>query len=405
MTDAQATAAIAALTDWLLSPQSRGLPFEQTVVETCERIAQAGFSLWRARILLLTHHPEVLGLAFEWLKGSGGSVHPFPHQVVESPDYRGSPIEVAQTTGQRVRVRLEDPAEQARFRHVRSLIEQGATDYIAEPLLLGDGRVSCMTVATQRPGGFTEADIVLLERVASIVAFRLELRSVQHALESLLNTYLGPNAAKRVLRGGFRRGTGETMLAAIWYCDMRGFTALSDRLPAREVVALLDRFFEPIAAAVEGAGGEILKFIGDAALAVFPVENDDQRAACTRALGAAQEARRGVDALNALQQPGIAPVEMGVALHLGDVLYGNIGGRQRLDFTVIGAAVNEAVRLESLSKPLGVPLLMTARFAAACAGPDVATVSLGTHALRGVSAAGEVFTLADPTVVSGSGLL
>lgn len=394
MLSSDEVAAIDNLTNWLLSPASRGLPFDQTVVDVCERIVSAGFSLWRTRILVLTHHPEVHGLQFEWTRGAGSTVFPFEHAVLESSDYIGSPVEIAQSTRQIVRVRLEDPAEHGRFRQLRSLIEQGATDYLAVPLHLGDGRVSCMTLATKRPGGYTEADLALCDRVAAIVAFRLELRSVQHALESLLKTYLGQNAAQRVLRGAFRRGGGETIRAAIWYCDLRNFTKLSDSIPARDVVAVLDRFFERIAGCVEREGGEVLKFIGDAVLAIFPVnatKPDGEGDACRRALSAGEQALQSVTLLNRDRTPEQPELAMAVSLHLGDVFYGNIGGKHRLDFTVIGAAVNEAVRIESLSKPLGVPLVMSASFAKACAHARV--ISLGEHELRGVAAAREVFTL------------
>jgi adenylate cyclase len=198
----------------------------------------------------------------------------------------------------------------------------------------------------------------------------------------LLDVYLGQNAAERVLSGGFRRGSGQLLTAAIWYCDLRGFTSLSDRLPTREVVPLLDRYFETVAGPVVARGGEILKFIGDAVLAVFPTGPEGPRSACERALAAAEESLRVVADLR--------PLSIGVGLHLGEVMYGNIGARERLDFTVIGAAVNEVCRVESLCKELSVPLLMTGRFAEQLAHQGC--VPLGLHALKGVAEPQPVFT-------------
>ena len=389
--------AVDELAMWLLSPESRGLPVEQTLGQSCDRLVEAGFAPWRVRLLLLTQHPEVLGFAFEWARGGGHRMVSLSHDLPGSDGYAGSAIDGAQRSGKQVRVRLERAEDRARLASHADLDElaaQGGTDFIAQPLLLGDGRISCLTVATDKPGGFEESDLRALERLVPFLAVRLELRSTQFALHSLLATYLGPNAAKRVLRGDFRRGTGETMRAAIWYCDMRGFTDLSDVLPPREVVDLLDRFFEAIAASVESQGGEILKFVGDAALAVFPLGDEAPGPSCARALTAAVEARARVALLSVERvAAGHAKVTMGVALHLGDVMYGNIGGRRRLDFTVIGAAVNEAARLESLCKTLGATLLMSAPFANAV---GIARArSLGVHTFRGVRVPQEIFTLAD----------
>lgn len=216
----------------------------------------------------------------------------------------------------------------------------------------------------------------------------MQLIAAQLETQSLLEVYLGKNASRRVLEGAFRRGEGEEIDAAIWFCDMRGFTALSDRTPARQVVAILDAYFEVLAAAVEEQGGEILKLIGDAMLAVFPLGADGAAHGCRRALAAGLSA---LEAVRAWRERSGHNVELGIALHVGRVMYGNIGGRERLDFTVIGASVNEVCRVESLAKGLGVPLLMTAELAAALGRDDV--VSLGFHALKGVGEPREILTI------------
>ncbi|MHB1845065.1 MAG: adenylate/guanylate cyclase domain-containing protein [Deltaproteobacteria bacterium] len=373
--------------------QRRGpWPLAAEASELLEQLVAAGSSLWRARVFLPTGHPEIFGLLVEWTCGEEVHTREYPHEIIHSPAHRASPVELAEKTGQRVRVRLERVEERERFAQLGEYVALGVTDYLCDPLFRSDERVNCLSLATRRPGGFLEEDLAGFERVRGVVGLLFELRAKNHMLSSLLATYLGQNAAARVLSGQFRRGTGEALRAAIWYCDLRGFTELSDRLPAREVVVMLDRFFENIASAIEEHGGEILKFIGDAALAVFPTGEDDG-AACGRALAAAEAALAGLVRLNeARRQDGSCELAVGIALHLGEVFYGNMGGRQRLDFTVIGAAVNEVARLESMSKVLGVPLLLSDPFARALAS-RTGLRSLGSHRLRGVSAPQEIHTL------------
>jgi adenylate cyclase len=242
--------------------------------------------------------------------------------------------------------------------------------------------------AASDKGGFRDDDLNLLSKIAPLLSLRVQLIAAQLASESLLEVYLGKNASRRVLDGAFRRGGGEEIEAAIWFCDMRGFTSLSDRTPAREVVAVLDAYFEIVAAAVEEQGGEILKFIGDAMLAVFPVGAAGAEQSCRSALAAGLSA---LEAVRAWRERSRHEVELGIALHLGRVMYGNIGGRDRLDFTVIGASVNEVCRVESLCKDVGVPLLMTNEVAEALGREDV--VSLGFHALKGVGERREILTV------------
>jgi adenylate cyclase len=211
---------------------------------------------------------------------------------------------------------------------------------------------------------------------------------VEASTELALETYLGANAARRVLTGAFKRGHGEILNTVIWFCDLRGFTSLVDTRPMQEVIPVLNRYFETMAGPVEEAGGEILKFIGDAMLAIFPIDERGPAPRCTKALGAALAALDRVEDLG--RDPEWPRLKTGVALHLGEVMYGNIGARSRLDFTVIGPSVNEASRVESLCKEVGVPLLVTGAFQRAA--PDAQLVSLGNHRLRGVAEEVELFT-------------
>jgi adenylate cyclase len=390
MLDTVESDAIDAFSRWYGTGPSREGTLEAAMTRACELLLTKGFLVRRVQLLILTQHPEVSSTVFTWLRGEGLSQQTFGHDIERSAAYRGSTIETVQTTQRRVRVRLSDPQDRSRYPQLDPLAAQGMTDYFAEPLRFSDGRVSVATFTTDAPEGFSAEAERLLDTVAPTLAVRAEVRSTQHALESLLTTYLGRNAAERVLSGEFRRGTGTTMTAAIWYCDLRRFTELSDRLGAPALMRLLDRYFEAVTAAVEAHGGEILKFIGDAALAVFPVTGDPGLA-CRRAAAAANDALAALARLNAEgADPEAEPLEAVIALHLGDVFYGNIGGRRRLDFTVIGPAVNEVARIEGLAKTLGVPVVLSREFADAAQLPG--TRSLGDFALRGVSVAKTLYT-------------
>jgi adenylate cyclase len=269
---------------------------------------------------------------------------------------------------------------------LKELQARGATDYIVVPLRLGDASPCFYSCATHRPGGFSDADLEVLRSICRPLALRVAVTVQADALERLLSVYLGPNAARRVLEGSFRRGTGQVITAAVWYCDLRNFTRLTDQTEVHEVVRLLDQYFEAVAGPVTEHGGEILKFIGDAMLAIFEVGAGTPEDACRRALAAAEQG------LAATQErfPD-APVRIGVALHFGDLLYGNIGARERLDFTAIGAVVNEVCRVEGLCKELGVPLLFTGAFNAKL--QEGTTVPLTRAHLKGVSEARDIFTL------------
>ena len=223
------------------------------------------------------------------------------------------------------------------------------------------------------------------------------------AAEELLKVYLGERSGARVLAGRTKRGEGEKIHAVIWLCDLRDSTPMSETMPVEDFFRTLSDFFDCTAGAVLAHGGEILSFPGDAVLAIFAIGGSDRplkeacfpaEGACTAALAAAREARARVDALNlARVERGEAPLEFGLALHVGDVMYGNLGVPQRMQFTVIGAAANEAARLASLCKELGKWVLVSSAFPGCF--PDQ-MISLGRHALRGVEAPQEIFTLIEP---------
>jgi len=240
---------------------------------------------------------------------------------------------------------------------------------------------------------FTDAETRQLREVSRFAAAPLAALTARATLNAALQAYLGKRSAARVLAAPLRRGVGETIRAALLYADLRGFTALSESTPPAEVIAALDAWFDRIAGAVHAFGGEVLKFIGDGVLAIFPVSGEAPRAACDAALRAVTAARAGMAHLDAGRKAqGLSPLPFGVALHLGDVLWGNIGAADRLDFTAIGPAVNLVSRLEGLCRPLERSVLISGAVAAETATP---LIPLGTHTLRGIGAPCPVFTLSD----------
>jgi adenylate cyclase len=376
------------LAPWLLDPATARLEPAELLDALAARLVDAGLDPERLSAWIPTRHPELWGDQLVWTRGSATRVHRRPHEIAFGPTYTGTPGEALHTTGAPwIRCRL-DGGDRARFAMVREMAEAGATDYLIVSMAPGSERAPWISFVTHREGGWTEDQVALVTGLAPLLSLHVHLAAERLATRSLLEVYLGANAARRVLDGAFRRGAGADLDCALWFCDMRGFTALGDRLPARDVVAILDRYFEHVATPIERNGGEILKFIGDAALAVFPAE-DDPRAACARALAAAEEV---LDAVEVWSADLPEPIGIGVALHLGRVHYGNIGGRGRLDFTVIGASVNEVCRVEALCKTVGTPLLLTAGFAEALGREDL--VPLGKFALKGVGEPVEVLTVA-----------
>lgn len=393
MTHARDDAALGAdtvaseITRWALAPSTRSLPLTETLAGLGERLNRAGCRVQRIRTSVTTKHPEVWVRAVKWHAGLGTETRDGLRNLLNTPTFLESPVAKVRAGAERVRCRLTGPDADFSFAICHELAAEGLTDYVVYPLQFGNGERTYVSFATEHPEGFSEREITVLEGIVPALSVRIDIESKDLALKSLLQVYLGQNAASRVLAGAFLRGTGERIHAAVWFCDMRGFTTLADQRPAVEVVRILDRFFESVAGPIGPHGGEVLKFIGDAVLAIFPVTEDNPEAACERALAAANAAVRGVAALNEETQG--AAVDLGIGLHVGEVMYGNIGARDRLDFTVIGAVVNEVCRVESLCRVLGSPILMTAAFARCCPGAGV--TSRGVHTLKGVGAPQEIF--------------
>jgi adenylate cyclase len=325
-------------------------------------------------------------------RGSVVQVLALAHGAFESASFRASPFyTVIVERADIVRRRLSDGVE-LEYPILLDLKKQGATDYIALPIELRGTKRAVASIVTRRAGGFSDADVEGLR--AAIKAFmhvlsRLVWSDMTHAL---LGVYLGTKTAERVLEGKVRRGDVEEIDAAIWFSDLRGFTPLSAGVESRTLIAWLNDYFDAVGGAVVQHQGEILKFIGDAILAVWPVSAERPReATCRLALDAARAANDALLDLNRTREAaGLAPLDHGIGLHVGAAQYGNIGARGRLDFTVIGPAVNQASRLESTCSKLHERVVMSSEFAA-CAGGGF--VPLGEVALKGIATPQAVFGL------------
>jgi adenylate cyclase len=361
---------------------------------------EADIPLMRLRLTLRTLHPELAGLSYSWLR-DGDIVEEFwpPLCILQDEAFLKSPYALLYQGAGAVRRRLDISGTTLDFPILDELQAQGATDYVALPLVFTDGRINAMTIATDRRGGFTTPQLQTMADMMPVLARLMEVHALRRTAQTVLETYLGRLTGERVLNGLIHRGEGEDIHAVIWFCDLRDSTLLADRLPRSAFLELLNDYFERMAGAVMANDGEVLKFIGDAMLAIFPIgaiSEHPERCpehirACSAAVAAAREAlHRMADLNRGRSERRYERLRFGIALHLGDVTYGNVGAPNRLDFTVIGPAVNETARLEAMCKMLARPLVISANFARVLPEP---LVSLGVHALDGVRGAHEVFTL------------
>lgn len=322
-----------------------------------------GHRVDRLNFSLPTLHPEIVGIGVVWVRGRRAAQASLPHGELESARFLNSPLPRVMFHNERVIRALDPDAPTAEFQVTAELAAQGYRGYAALPLPLGD-RTGVISLATYRP--LDPSVIAAVDRVRSAVGLLVQLHEARRFSATLLDTYLGHGPGLRVLRGAVRRGDVTRLPAALWYADLRGFTETTLHLTPEETIAFVNAAFEVMVDHVEPAGGDVLKFMGDALLAVFPL--DPPRAAA-RARDAALAVQRDLAALSATRRAaGQPPIAAGIALHAGEVLYGNIGGRQRLDFTVIGEAVNFVARVEGQCGALGHAILASEAFVALAPG-------------------------------------
>jgi adenylate cyclase len=351
-----------------------------------------GLSIYRAAVFVRTLHPNVLGRGFIWQADRDTvEVNEFPHDQADSEAFVRSPVRIVFTQHTEVRRHLADPACPRDFPILEDIAKEGATDFLAVPLRFLNGEVHVATFATRRGGGFSDADLAALRRILPPFTRVAEIYANMRKARNILDAYLGPSAGEKVLAGQMRRGVGDEIRAVIWFCDLRDSTPLADSMSREAFLQLLNEYFECVLGPVQERGGEILRFIGDAALAIFPIGNDPAVVACAKALEAANDALARMKTLNEKRKQAGAPeLRFGIGLHLGLVLYGNIGTPSRIEFTVIGAAANEAARIEALCKSLKADFIVSEQFARHLPSK---WKPLGRHALRGVGNEVELFTV------------
>jgi adenylate cyclase len=383
------------VTDWLTDGALSARTPMALLEQTCERLLAAGVPLWRVAAFVTTPHPDLFGRAFIWRLGSAVVVNTADFDLPSSPQFTQSPLIVVYNSRKEARFRLDDP-ESRRFPLFDDLRAECVTDYIALPLLFTDGSVHVVSWTTKEPGGFTDQHLAGLRKIIGPFARLGEIFAQRRTAATLLDTYVGNSAGERILAGRIRRGHTEAMQAVIWLSDLRGFTALSDRVPAETVVDILNRYFDCQVASIKAHGGEVLKYMGDGLLAVFPVDEyvGDVGRVCSGVVDAARESRANVEALRYPNGDVVERFRFGVALHVGRVLYGNIGGGNRLDFTCIGPAVNLAARLEKIAGRLHRTVVASAAFAGASPG---VWEDLGEFPIAGFSKAERVYGLIDET--------
>lgn len=381
------------LLGWLLNEAPLITSSKELTEAFARELQRVGIPLWRMAVIIRTLHPQVMAESLRWwAKRPDVEVLRVPYTDLQSPRFLNSPLVPIFEGAGGIRRRLDIPQPVLDFGILEDLHAEGATDYVAMPMTFLNGQINALTLASDRPGGFSTADLGHVYEILASLGRLYELHNMRRTAVTLLDTYLGRHAGERVLKGRIKRGDGERIEAVIWFCDLRESTPLAQSMSQEEFLGALNQFFDCMAGAVLDHGGEVLRFIGDAALAIFPVSTSNNAAqARTRALAAAVEADARIVAVNEKRAlKGWLPLAYGLALHVGEVIYGNIGTRERLEFTVVGESANYAARLESLCKTLGKPTLASAEFARHF--PD-RFESLGKHAMRGIREEQEIFAL------------
>ncbi len=377
--------------DWLVREGRLIADPAKLVGQLAERLVAAGAPLVRFTIGLQAIHPQWRTMGIQWRRGEEVQQGGRPHGIEQTPGYIGSPIQELAETRRPVRYRLDKLAPE-NHTVLHELAASGGTDYYATPMRVAFGKPPALTFMTDRPEGFRDSDLKKFHRLIDHMAPIVESRIGNRLSTTLLETYLGRGVGEQILGGQIKRGDGKEINAVLWFSDLRDFTGLNERMAAPDLLELLNNYLQLVGDALAAHGGEILKFIGDGVMGYFPAEDALFLPMVTG--NAVAAARRLIDDIEAANEARAAgghdPVRFGIGLHVGPVTFGNIGTEDRLDFTVIGPAVNRAARLESLTKELDVPVCASAEFNAAS---NIPMKSLGHHTLRGVPEPVEVFTL------------
>jgi adenylate cyclase len=355
----------------------------------CEKLVDLGIPLWRSSLGIELLNPEFEGVQVRWVAHEA-HIETLPRGS-DGSDYEGSPAQIVDTTRTPFRRKLDVGSSNMPL--LGNLHRDGATDYFIAPLpFLDQDRTAHLSFASRKPGGFSDAEVTALGDAAMLFSPYAERFMLRRSADTLLTTYVGRRSAAKVLEGALDRGKAEMITASILIADMRGFTQYSDTRPIANVLSTLNDFFDALVAAIEAQGGEVLKFIGDALLAIFPA-SDGQPVPTQPAITAALDIRQRVTALNVERAKAArTQIRFGLVLDAGEIAYGNIGSRTRLDFTAIGPAINHASRLLELAKRLDRDIVVSESFAAEAQGFDFQNI--GHHRLRDIAEMQPVFAIA-----------
>ena len=389
----------AELTAWITEAGLAGQDETATLTGFCERALALGLPIARANVVIDTLHPIYEGRAFTWTqKRKETRLTEFGRSDERLDLWERSPFYRLELSGEsflRRRLNAETEGEFSIFSDLRA---EGMTDYLAitnrfaAEGIIGDMDCVYSSWATDAPQGFRDSDVDDLSRLMPMVALTLKSASLTRIAGTLVETYLGRDAGRKVLGGRIGRGVADRIDAVLWFSDLRNYTRISDSADPEQIIPLLNEYAGAILSAIHGHEGDVLKLIGDGTLAIFTAA--DRASACHAALAAALEARRAVALVNERRIAANLPTtDMYLGLHVGEVFYGNIGSEERLDFTVVGPAVNEVSRIASMCRSLDQPVLTSSAFAVAIDEPKRLLVSVGRYALRGVERPQSLFTV------------
>ena len=386
--------AASAVQSWLLDAAVRARGVDELLQDLGAQLRRHGVPLVRLSVQARILHPQFIARSYVWWHGAGVQREDRPHFVSDDLVrlYNESPVAWLHRNPGPLRRRIGGPDAPSDFPLLHELRARGATDYYGHRLVWGSGEVNVLTWAADAPDGFHDADIALFEALRSGIATVLELLLQRELARTLLEVYVGRLNGGRVLDGSLARGAREQVRAVVWYSDLSGFMRLSESVSPVDLLTVLDAWFEQVAGAVAMQGGEVIKFMGDGLLALFPADAGEEEDACRRALWAAQDVAARVATL-ALPASIEGPLRFGIGLHLGEVLVGNVGAPDRLDVTAVGPAINRAARIEALCRRLGVSILASGEVARHLRG---VLRPMGYHTLRDIAEPTELFAAEAP---------
>ncbi|MGI9502382.1 MAG: adenylate/guanylate cyclase domain-containing protein [Geminicoccaceae bacterium] len=390
---------VLSLSDWISEQGLLRVSLEDLLSGFCERLETLGLPLMRGYLSAQTLHPRIAVLGCAWRPDEGIRTDVILYRPEPSEAYLKSPFKrLLANDLDDLRVKLEGKAPLP-FPVCEEFREEGGTDYFAQLVRYGrngepDGKTGVIfSWATEEPGGFSDDDIALFRFLAPKLGIAVQTRISQDISINLLNAYVGSTQGRRILNGEIRRGALDVISSVILLADLRGFTAMSERTDRDELVEMLNQYFDCLVGPIHEHGGNVLKFLGDGLLATFPLNGKPADQLCEHALDAAVEALKQADELNVERSAAGKPaMDLDIALHLGDVYWGNVGSAERLDFTIVGPAVNEAARIESLCAQYERSLLVSETFADAATRSSQHLVPIGRFALRGVRSVQSIYT-------------